>query len=65
MLTRDWKKSSRSSPVGSACVKVRLTETGSIVVGDTKTDLGELYFSPPEWAAFIGGVKDGEFDLPA
>lgn len=64
MLTHDWKKSSRSG-LANSCVKVRLTETGNIVVGDTKTDLGELYFSPPEWLAFIGGVKDGEFDLPA
>jgi len=64
MLTQEWKKSSRSSEA-NFCVKVRRTDAGSVVVGDTKTDEAELYFSPAEWFAFIGGVKDGEFDLPA
>jgi hypothetical protein len=38
---------------------------GWVGVKDTKSDEtgAVLIFTPAEWAAFIGGVKDGEFDL--
>ena len=37
---------------------------GTIQVRDSKDPSGPiLTFNAKEWAAFIGGAKDGEFDL--
>jgi hypothetical protein len=38
---------------------------GDVTVVDTKAGDGPaLKFTAPEWAAFVAGVKAGEFDLP-
>ncbi|MFC7276177.1 DUF397 domain-containing protein [Paractinoplanes rhizophilus] len=57
-----WFKSTRSSGNG-ACVEVAITDEG-VAVRDTKdrTKAPHIY-TRAEWDAFIGGVKDGEFDL--
>jgi hypothetical protein len=48
----------------NGCVEV-LVDRRQISVRDSKDLLGPvLTFTPVEWAAFIGGVRDGEFDLP-
>ena len=62
--TRTYTKSSHSGMSG--CVEVRLLADGSIGVRDSK-DITQpaLVFTPPEWTAFLAGVRDGEFDLPA
>ena len=58
-----WHKSSRSSDNG-ACVEVADNLPDVIAVRDSKDPTGPtLTFTPTEWAAFLGGVKDGEFDL--
>jgi hypothetical protein len=37
---------------------------GAIAVRDSKNPVGPaLIFTPDEWDAFVGGAKDGEFDL--
>ncbi|MEV6843350.1 DUF397 domain-containing protein [Actinoplanes sp. NPDC051411] len=59
-----WKKSSRSANGGSSCVEVAITPD-VVGVRDTKAH-GQgplLTFEPTEWAAFVDGVKSGEFDL--
>jgi hypothetical protein len=57
-----WFKSSRSGGSGSQCVEVAVT-AGVIGVRDTKDrDGGTLAFARDEWATFINGIKDGEFD---
>jgi hypothetical protein len=58
-----WRKSSRSSG-GDNCVEIAIAGDGSIGVRDSKQH-GRgpvLEFTPSEWDAFVGGVKDGEFD---
>jgi hypothetical protein len=37
-----------------------------VAVRDSKNPDGpKLVFTPSEWKAFLGGVRTGEFDLPA
>jgi hypothetical protein len=59
-----WRKSTRSSGDGN-CVEVAFASDGSVGVRDSKQH-GRgpvLAFSRSEWEAFLGGVRDGEFDL--
>ncbi|HEX6421847.1 MAG TPA: DUF397 domain-containing protein [Acidimicrobiales bacterium] len=59
----DWRKSSLSSG-GDNCVEVGFGDDGTIGVRDTKQH-GQgpvLVFTPSEWQAFLGGVRQGEFD---
>lgn len=64
MLTPEFKKSTRSGAAGH-CAEARLD--GQVIeVRDSKDPEGPvLRYTFAEWDAFIGGVKDGEFDLPA
>ena len=65
MLSTDWQTSPRSGPAGH-CVEVRKTDAGDVEVRHSlNPDAGTLTYTPAEWDAFIGGVNDGEFDLPA
>lgn len=58
-----WYKSSRSGPNCDNCVEVAFV-TGGVAVRDSKNPTGAaLIFTPDEWDAFVGGTKDGEFDL--
>lgn len=58
-----WRKSTRSEV--SNCVEVAfLGGGGHVAVRDSKDPAGSaLMFTALEWEAFIGGVKDGEFNL--
>jgi len=56
-----WIKSTRSGSNGQ-CVEAR-DRGDAIDVRDSKNPTGPmLTFTLAEWEAFIGGVKDGEFD---
>ncbi|HEV2639424.1 MAG TPA: DUF397 domain-containing protein [Actinocrinis sp.] len=58
-----WRKSSRSNTSGGNCVEIAELVDGGRAVRDSKDPNGPaLMFTAAEWAAFIGGVKDGEFD---
>jgi hypothetical protein len=58
-----WKKSSKSGTNGGQCVEVRRYDE-AIQVRDSKDPTGPvLRFTRKEWAAFLGGAKEGEFDL--
>lgn len=57
-----WKKSSRSSGNGQ-CVEMAELD-GAVALRDSKDPTGPvLVFTSAEWAAFLAGAKDGEFDL--
>jgi len=60
-----WRKSTRSNNQGD-CVEVAFLGDGGAAVRDSK-DQGSgsvLRYTASEWTAFLGGVKDGEFDRP-
>jgi hypothetical protein len=55
-----WQRSTRCDSV--TCVEVAMLGE-RIAVRDGKAPDGAiLFFSPAEWAAFVAGVKAGEFD---
>jgi hypothetical protein len=57
-----WIKSSLSFSNGN-CVEVASLPQGEIGVRDSKDSEGPvLRFTPDEWRAFLGGVRNGEFD---
>lgn len=60
----DWRKSTHSAPQNDNCVEVARNLPGIIAVRDSKNPQGpKLILSPHEWAAFINGIKSGEFNL--
>lgn len=57
-----WVKSSLSYANGN-CVEVSDLEPGTVGVRNSRDSGGAvLRFTPDEWHAFIGGVRNGEFD---
>ncbi|OHV64173.1 DUF397 domain-containing protein [Pseudofrankia sp. BMG5.36] len=57
-----WRKSSHSSG-DSQCVEVTPLPDGGRAVRDSKDPDGAvLRFTAAEWAAFLAGARDGEFD---
>jgi hypothetical protein len=57
-----WVKSSLSFANGN-CVEVADLSGGEIGVRNSRDAAGPvLRFTPDEWHAFLGGVRNGEFD---
>jgi len=57
-----WTKSSLSFSNGN-CVEVASLPGDEIGIRDSKDSAGPiLRFTPGEWHAFLGGVRNGEFD---
>ncbi|MET8334165.1 DUF397 domain-containing protein [Streptosporangium canum] len=62
LRTARWRKSTLSGDDGSNCVEVAGLSGGRRAVRDSKDRGGPaLVFTSGEWAAFVGGVKNGEF----
>lgn len=62
-LSPTWIKSSLSFANGN-CVEVAWLSSRHIGVRDSKDEHGSiLRFTPAEWAAFLAGVRNGEFDV--
>jgi hypothetical protein len=56
-----WQVSSYSGNGGN-CVQVARNVPGVVAVRDSKNpDAGTLAFSPVEWNAFLGGIRQGQF----
>jgi hypothetical protein len=55
----------RGSPTAddSGTVEVAMLETGVALRDSRKPEGPILFFTPAEWDAFVGGAKDGEFDI--
>ncbi|MBT1098070.1 DUF397 domain-containing protein [Streptomyces sp. Tu102] len=61
----NWQKSSYSTADGN-CVEVALLTGGDVAMRNSRDPHGPaLVYTQAEIAAFIAGVKDGEFDLIA
>jgi len=57
-----WRKSTYSNANG--CVEVAFVDT-QVAVRDSKDRTGPvLVFDNHEWEAFVGGARDGQFELP-
>lgn len=57
-----WTKSSLSFSNGN-CVEVASLPDNEVGIRDSKDTAGPvLRFTPDEWHAFVGGVRNGEFD---
>lgn len=57
-----WSKSSRSQGDNN-CVEVAVDPAGGRWLRDTKDrTLPAFRFTQSEWSAFIGGIKDDQFD---
>jgi hypothetical protein len=60
-----WAKSSLSHANGN-CVEVAHLSNGQVGMRDSKNITGPfLGFSSEEWRAFLGGVRNGEFNFHA
>lgn len=59
-----WLKSSASG--GNGCVEVAHMPSGEVALRDSKDASKTAHrYTREEWAAFLTGAKNGEFDLPA
>lgn len=58
-----WRKSSYSNQDGGDCVEVAGGFAGVVPVRDSKDPGGPaLVFPAAAWAAFVAGVRAGQFD---
>lgn len=58
-----WRKSSRSTDTGDACVEVAEFVAGVAVRDSKDPDGPKLVFCPSAWQAFATQVKNGGLDL--
>jgi hypothetical protein len=59
--TTTWVKSGRCDT--NACVEAALVADGVQIRNSGNTDGPVVTFSKQEWVAFVGGVRDGDFDF--
>jgi hypothetical protein len=62
-----WHISTKSNDNGGSCVVAGpvLDGSGRVAVRHSKApDAAVILYTADEWLAFVGGVKEGEFDFP-
>ncbi len=58
-----WRKSSYSGASNGDCLEVSEAHPALVPVRDSKDPQGPaLVFDTAAWSAFVGAVRDGEFD---
>ncbi len=62
MADLDWHTSSFTGALPT-CVDVAVTPT-EVLVRHSNGQGPTLHYTHPEWAAFLAGVRNNEFDLP-
>jgi hypothetical protein len=63
-INATWIKSSYSGPTGGNCVEVAFLSDGNVAMRNSRHPDGPaLVFTRPEWDAFLGGARAGEFEL--
>lgn len=61
-----WRKSTLSGGNGGSCVEVASLASGRVGVRDSKDRSGPaLIFTSSQWRAFIGDIKNGDFEESA
>jgi hypothetical protein len=63
LITETWRKSTKSGPYSDNCAEVRKVGNQIQIRNSKNPDAGTALFTEDEWIAFIGGVKDNEFEL--
>ena len=58
-----WFRSTRGGPDSDSYVEVAFVGEAIAVRDSRNADGPALIFTAAEWDAFVGGAKDGEFDL--
>ena len=61
----EFRKSSLTGGDRWACVEVAMRDGVVGVRSTTDPQKTTVFYTNDEWAAFIGGVKKGEFELPS
>jgi hypothetical protein len=57
-----WRKSSASNPSGN-CVEIAVLTDGAVAVRNSRHPAGPaLIYTRAELAAFVQGIRNGEFD---
>lgn len=59
-----WRGSDEETPAGGGRIEVAFVEDKICMRNGEDPDSPVLVFTQAEWDAFVGGAKDGEFDLP-
>jgi hypothetical protein len=57
----EWRRAAQCS-TEAGCVEVGFDDSGVVVRNSAEPDEQALLFTREEWAAFLAGVKAGEFD---
>jgi len=60
--TGEWFLPRRSAN-SATCVQTKFTEDAVYVRNNRRPDAGTVVFDHTEWAMFVAGVKDGDYDL--
>ncbi|GAA2676504.1 MULTISPECIES: DUF397 domain-containing protein [Actinosynnema] len=53
----------RRTTNGTTCVETRFTDDAVFVRNNLRPDAGTAVFTHEEWAVFVAGVRDGDYDL--
>lgn len=53
----------RRTTNGTTCVETKFTDDAVYVRNNLRPEAGTAVFTHEEWAVFVAGVKDGDYDV--